>query len=113
MPAPRRASSRTSAAVAPRSGSPALRNGMNAVRFSERSRANSASMGFMSDLLAAQARHLEAVLVAAAGEADDDDVVLRPPGGDAHGLDHRVGRLQGGEDALQARTQVEAAQGVV
>src|SRR5437868_1465743 len=42
-----------------------------------------------SDLLALQPGHLEAVLVAAAREADDDHVLLRPPRGLAHPLDDR------------------------
>src|SRR5262245_28035170 len=118
---PRRASSWARRTVAARSGSPAVRNGMKALRPCSRRRWKSASMGFMVrqaasgsllDFLAAQAGYLEAILVAAAGEADHDHVLPGAAAGDAHGLDHGVGRLQGRQDALQACAQVKALQGV-
>src|SRR5262249_21109059 len=105
--APARPSSRTTSGVDPRSGSPAVRNGMNALRPWDRRRWNRASMGFIVlptgpalDVLAAQAGYLETILVAAAREADHDHILLRPPGRHAHRLDHGVGRLQGRQDAL-------------
>src|SRR3954451_8423438 len=92
---------------------------MNALRPWALSLSKSASMGFCmsltgcSNVLALEPRHLVAVLVAAAGEADDHHVLGAPFGRQTHALDHGVGRLQGGQDALQARAQPEGLQGLV
>src|SRR3954447_26378949 len=105
--APRFANSCASLAVASRSGSPAVRKGMKALRFSARRRWKRESIGFivLLNFNALQTRHLEAVLVAAAAEADHHHVVATPQGRLAHALDHRVGRLQRRQDALQLAAQ--------
>src|SRR4051812_22928490 len=101
--APRRLSSSMRRTVVGRSGSPAVTKGMNALRPRARRSWKTASIAFMSllDLLALQPGHLEAVLVAAAGEADDHDVLVAAPAGDLDRLGDGVGGLQSGEDALE------------
>src|SRR5215831_7532323 len=64
--------------------------------------APTASKLLLLDFLATQAGHLEAVLVAAAGEADHDDFVPAAAGGLAQALDHGVRRFQGGQDPLKS-----------
>src|SRR4051812_42695292 len=99
MSAPRRIISVTSAAVVARSGSPAVMNGIRARRSSRRRRANRASMRFMVELgpagrgsgnqaaddrsgdrLAAEPGDFEGILVAASGQADEQDRLGVEPG---------------------------------
>ena len=61
----------------------------------------SGSASDRSDRLAAEPGDLVGVLVAPAGEADDDDRVARAAGGLLDGLGHGVARFQGGEDAFE------------
>src|SRR5690349_11500025 len=113
MSPPRRTISGMRAAVVARSGSPAVRNGMSARRPSARRRANRRSIRFMgisgrgsaargaggpevgrsrasAHRLPAEAGDLVGVLVAPAGEADDQHLALAQPRGLLHGLRHGV-----------------------
>src|SRR5947208_2881397 len=122
--APAWASAGRTRAVVARSGSPAVTNGMNALRMTARRLWKNASIGFMIARRSArraakqglsllfESRHLFAVLVTAAGEAHDHDLLLAPPPGLAHGLDHGVGRLQCRQDAFQPGAGAEAVQGL-
>src|SRR5260370_4846618 len=105
-------SSRNSWPVAAISGSPAARKGMNAFFFAARSWRKRSSMAFMRllDDLARQARHFITILVAAAGEADDHDVVHGPFCRHAHALNDGMGGFQCRQDAFQPRTGAEHRQ---
>src|SRR5512135_3746333 len=126
--APRRTISVIRAAVVGRSGSPAVMNGIKARRPSLLSRANKASIRFMrvprvrsgggafpdrtnrSDRLAAEAGDLVGVLVAAPGEADDQDRAGVELGGLFQGQRQGVARFEGGQDPLVPGGRFEGRQ---
>mmetsp|Transcript_19189 Transcript_19189/g.60366 ORF Transcript_19189/g.60366 Transcript_19189/m.60366 type:complete len:466 (-) Transcript_19189:822-2219(-) len=56
--------------------------------------------------------HAEHVLVAAAAEVYEDDVVLRPALAQLHGVVQGVGGLQGGDDALRPGDELHGVQGL-
>src|SRR5690606_21447657 len=104
--APLASSLRMMSTVVSRSGSPIVMNGMSAVPPSARMRRNSSSMAFIA--LALQVRHDRFhVLVAPAGQVDDDDPV--PPHGGRHldRLGDGVGAFQRGDDPFRAAEQAE------
>src|SRR5436190_925864 len=94
-------------------GSPAVRKGIKALRFSERSLRKSASIGFIgSNLSTLQRGDLETVLVTPAGKADHYRVILVPSSGTLHSLDDGMRRFERRDDAFQPATEVERVQGL-
>src|SRR4051794_40648906 len=55
-----------------------------------------------------QPRDLLAVLVAAAGEVDEEDLVLAESRGELGGVGDRVGGFERGDDPLELREELEA-----
>src|ERR1017187_7374073 len=97
-----------SRAVVARSGSPAVTKGINAQRFSLLSRENNVSMrfAFMSNRLTAEPRDFVRVFVAAAGEANDQDLAWPQAAGFLERLGHGMTGLERGEDTFLAGGQV-------